>query len=164
MTAPDSKELGETTVAKELVPGEVATIDANVRAFEKEGRTIDGMYGSLRGVRTPGWSGDAALAWEGALDTELEKWKAYISFLDTSATALTTYASALTSAQSKAQTAIDKWEEGERATERALTEHNSAVDAYNEAIAAPMSMTPGIPPSLPPRPGPFVDAGQALRK
>lgn len=167
MTAPPHKELGETKDKTELVPGNVEHIDANVTALKNESKRITTGLDAVKKVRTEGWVGGTAATWEDAQDREVEKWKAYKKLLDLGATALDTYAEALGSAQTKAQEAILKWEEGEKATETARTEYNAAVTAYNNSICAPIPFTSPLqqPPHVvrPAHPGEFVDPGQALR-
>ena len=92
----------------------------------------------------------------------------YKDLLKKAGAALTTYAGALRTAQDKAADAIAKWQEGERATEAAVTKHNAAVDAYNayldRRVPVPSVGGPVSPSAAPARPGPFVDPGDALRE
>ena len=166
MTAPSTaKELGVAKTARELVPGDVGVVDANVSALADEYTTVSGAYDDFGRMRIPNWTGLAQLAWEGSYDAECEKWKAYQSLLSTAKQTLSTYASALTRAQTKAQTALDKWNEGEQKTETARSAYDRDVDAYNAAVRDYWSdPSPAKLNGLPDRPGAFHDPGQALRE
>ena len=163
MTAPSSMQLGETTDPKKLVPGEVGHVRGNATALSDERTKVSEIHCAVGGITTPGWAGGLALAaYESARDRELKKYSAYEDLLEAAGSALSTYAGALSSAQAKAQEAIDKWEEGERATKAAVTAYNDAVNRYNAAASAPSSPF-GQPQLRPGPPGPFHDPGQALR-
>jgi hypothetical protein len=163
VTAPSSMQLGETKDPKKLIPGEVGHVRANVTELDDENSRITGMHQSFGGISTPGWSGGLALAaYETKREAELKKWSAFEDLLEAASSALATYAGALSTAQSRAQDAIDKWEEGERATDAAVTAYNDAVKRYNAASAAPSSPF-GQPQLRPGPPGPFHDPGQAMR-
>jgi len=163
VTAPSSMQLGETKDPKKLIPGEVGHVRANVTELDDENSRITGMHQSFAGISTPGWSGGLALtAYETKRGAELKTWSAFEDLLEAASSALATYAGALSTAQSGAQDAIDKWEEGERATDAAVTTYNDAVKRYNAASAAPSSPF-GQPQLRPGPPGPFHDPGQAMR-
>ncbi|MFC6285505.1 putative T7SS-secreted protein [Nocardioides sp. GCM10027113] len=169
MTAPPSRELGETLDPRQLVPGDPGHVDANVAALRREHTRIGDRYDLVRSVAVPGWTGLTAWAYEAAHDAELTRWKAMLSLLEQAASALATYAAALRGAQAQAQVAIDRWEEGERATRGAVAAHNAAVQAWNTAACAPApSHSPfgGLPvPVLRPAPpGPFIDPGESVRE
>lgn len=168
MSAPASLELGQTQDPQQLIPGKPAHVDANVTALGEQHTLIGEKYDAVRAVSIPGWTGLTAYSYEDAVDRELEKWKAFLTLLEKAKSALSTYSGALTSAQSQAQVAIDRWNEGERATQDALTRHNAAVDAYNDAICAPTPAAspfgPPVPVMRPAPPGPFVDPGEAIRE
>jgi hypothetical protein len=163
VTAPSSMQLGETKDPKKLIPGEVGHVRANVTELDDENSRITGLHQVFGRISTPGWSGGLALAaYETKRDAELKKWSAFEDLLEAASSALATYAGALSSAQSRAQDAIDKWEAGERATDAAVTAYNDAVKRYNAASCAPPSPF-GQPQLRPGPPGPFHDPGQALR-
>ena len=162
MTAPASKALGESDNPKDLVPGNVEQIEANVTRLTKEHTRISGLYDSLKGVRVPDWSGDAQQAWEVYYDTETERWKKYLKHIEETRDAVKTYSGSVTAAQTKAQQAIDKWKEGEAATKQATTEYNSAVDNYNSHLCDPIPVN-GPPVIRPAHPGVFVDPGASIR-
>ena len=162
MTAPSSKELGQTTDPQELVPGNTEHIEANVTRLADEHERISGLFDSLKSVRVPEWSGDAQQAWEVHHDVEVDRWKRYLKHLAETRDAIKAYSGSLTAAQGKAQQAIDKWQEGEEATDQAVIDYNNAVDTYNKHACDPVPV--GGPPVIrPAHPGPFVDPGEKIR-
>lgn len=169
MTAPESKQLGETRDPKQLVPGEPAHVEANVTALADEHRSIGDTYDEVRAVSVPGWTGLTAWAYEAAFEAELEKWKAYLALLEKARSTLSTYAAALRTAQAGAQSAIVRWEEGEQATADAVATYNAAVDSYNASLCAPTPAPspfggPPVPTIRQAPPGPFVDPGEPIRE
>lgn len=168
MSAPPSKQLGETEDPKQLIPGNVEKIQANVTTLSTESTAISNRLTSFKKVRTVGWSGVASDAWETNLDDEATKWTSYITLLDTAHTAMDTYAGALSLAQGKAADAIAKWKQGNQETTTALTAHNEQVDAYNayNSVCRVPQLDPAgrvIPSIGPGDPGAFVDPGEATR-
>ena len=162
MTAPSSKELGETEDPKELVPGNVEQIEANVTRLTSEHTRISGRFDSLKAVRVPDWTGVAQESWEVSYDAEVERWKKYLKHIEETRDAIKTYSGSVTAAQTKAQQAIDKWNKGEAATKQAVTDYNEAVDNYNEHVCDPIPVN-GPPVIRPAHPGVFVDPGQSIR-
>lgn len=158
MTAPASKELGQTKVATDLVPGSVPAVDSTARDFASEAGRITTRYDAFRAIRVEGWTGSAYLAFDANFDNECTKWSSYIKLLDQAEETLTGYSGALSSAQSEAQTAIDKWEAAERTTDQAVATYNQHVEDYNAYVRAPDTATRCVA-----RPGSFVDPGQAGR-
>jgi hypothetical protein len=168
MTLPAGAALGSTQDPKALIKGEPSQVDANASRLRDEATRISGLAADIEAITTTGWSGGLGEpAYAAARSAELDKWHVYSDLLEKAAAALTAYAGALRTAQSKAADAIATWDEGERATQAAVTEYNRAVDAYNAYVNRPVpvpSLGAPVTPSLGPgRPGPFVDPGQALR-
>lgn len=162
MTAPPSLRLGQTKDKTQLVPGRVSTVTSNVDDLGDEATKITERWHNFRSANRVEWTGGASAAYQLKAETESDKWETYIGLLKQAKGALSTYATALGSAQDKAQNAIDKWEEGEQATRAAETTYNAQVATYNRnllKVASPF--TPLAAPSSPP--GPFVDPGQTLR-
>lgn len=176
MAAPPSLELGATEDPKQLVPGEVATVQKNAQALADERRALAGVKGDLLGISAEDAidAGIASMFYgldRGELFTMIDS---YDQALGASHDALTTYAGELGTAQEGAQQALDKWHEGEAATAQAQQEHDAAVAAYNDFVTQPCPQpslsgiggpsTPVIPSIGPSKPGPFVDPGEALRE
>ena len=162
MTAPSSKALGETEDPKELVPGNVEQIEGNVSRLTSEHTRISGRFDFLKAVRVRDWTGVAQESWEVSYDAEVERWKRYLKHLEETRDAIKTYAGSVTAAQTKAQQAIDKWNQGEAATTKAAKEYNEAVAHYNDHLCDPIPAN-GPPVTRPAHPGIFVDPGQSIR-
>jgi hypothetical protein len=162
VTAPSSKELGQTQDAKELVPGNVEHIEANISTVAKEHTRIDTKLDAMKRVRVPGWHGMAQGSWEGSYDVQVARWKGYLKHLAETRDALKGYSGAVTAAQTKAGTAIEKWNQAKKATSDALDAHHAAVAAYNRSLDDPVH--PGQPQVRPAHPGEFVDPGKAKRE
>ncbi len=163
MTAPPSLQLGQTQDRTELVPGQVSAVRANVDTLGDEATRIEGKLQSFRAVQVTSWLGGTSGLFRLRVSDETKKWEAYLELLNQAKGVLATYADALGTAQDKAQDAIDMWNEGERATQAAVTEHNAAVTRYNNSLLQPSGSPFGpIAPVL--GPGPFLDPGEALRE
>ncbi|MEZ5096416.1 MAG: hypothetical protein R2731_10025 [Nocardioides sp.] len=162
MTLPAAKELGDTQIAEELVPGKPGRLEANAQAMTREAEILDGRYTTLRDLRIDGWTGYAADAYERHVADELKKWVVYQDLLTTAGEALTTFAGALRSAQGKAADAIARYAAGEAETQRARDHWQQAVQAYEDAHRVCLVPT-STPVLLPGNPGPFVDTGQSMR-
>ncbi|KQW49066.1 hypothetical protein ASC77_10200 [Nocardioides sp. Root1257] len=169
MTLPDGAELGTTTDPKALIKGEPGQVRANATRLSTESTRIAGLAGDVDAISIPGWSGGyGEPAYAAARSAEQDKWSAYADLLDQASTSLSTYAGALTTAQSKAADAIAKWQQGEDATKQAVSDYNASVDAYNSYVNRQVCVPsygggPTTPSIGPGKPGPFVDPGQALR-
>lgn len=169
MTLPDGAELGTTTDPKALVKGEPGQVRANATRLSDEATRIGDLASEFEAITVAGWEGGYGQpAYESARAAELDKWRAYVDVLKKASTSLSTYAGALTTAQSAAADAITKWQEGETKTQTAITDYNQAVEAYNSYVCRPVSVPtfggPTVPSMGPSRPGPFVDPGVALRE
>lgn len=154
MTAPSAPALGSSDDPKVLVPGDAGAI----RDFADDVRTwagkLDDSGADLRGISVREWQGTAANAFEDSFAEVPGMWLTAADLLTECATALDTYADAITTAQTKAQQAIDVWNEGEQASEDARTTYNARVAEYNRAIDRQWI--------IPPTPI-FSDPGIALR-
>ena len=155
MSLPGGAALGSTQDPRALIVGTASSLDHQAHALRTAATTMETVGDDLRAVRTPSWEGPASNAFWATFSTEPVTWFRLQSLLTKAASAMTDQASALRTAQSGAQDAIDKWEQGEAATAH-------AVDAYNTEIKrrAASAPIPGL--SLPM--APFHDPGEALRK
>lgn len=151
------KQLGETEDPKELVPGEPSSVRSAGTAFTDEGEHMVRVGSTLGGVSAPAWEGGAADTFANAFPTSIKPWSEIGEFAKSAGKALDDHAGVLVSAQSKAQQAIDLYREGKQAQERALAEHNAAVDSYNASLGSTGTLGGGGGPASPP--GPFVDPG-----
>jgi type VII secretion system ESX-1 substrate len=168
MSLPEGAELGSTKDPKALIKGEPAQVRANATRLSDEARRVASLAGDFEAVGVAGWSGGfGEPAYAAKRSSEQKKWTLYADLLEEAASSLSTYAGALTTAQSKAADAIAKWQAGEDATAKATADYNAAVDSYNDYLqrrACVPTVGPVAPSLGPARPGPFVDPGEALRK
>jgi len=166
MTLPQGGVLGQTTVASELIVGNPVKVGHNATRLEDEATRVQGLLDDLDAISTPGWNnGLGAPAYDVARAAEREKWGAYHTILDTAATSLTTYAAALTSAQSSAQDAIDLWAKGVQQTKDAEAQYEEDVKAW-EKFFGPRPQYGGTPLPIPPLLAGYpqwVDPGEATR-
>ncbi|WP_299056092.1 putative T7SS-secreted protein [uncultured Nocardioides sp.] len=159
MSELSTKELGETENPKEIVPGEPGQVRTAGTTFTDEGDRMVRIGGTLSGLRAPAWEGGAADAFNGAFPDSVKPWTEVGEDARAAGKALGDHAGVLTSAQSKAQEAIEKYKAGKEAQERALAEHNSAVADYNSSLGSTGTLGGGG--SRPTPPGPFHDPGIA---
>lgn len=147
-------ELGSTTDPVALVPGRPASVQADADALTARSEQLEAAATALSRVRTPGWSGPAADAFESEMGKQPRSWRVTADALTDAAAALTAYAGVLTTAQSDAAEAIALWAQGQTATANARAAHDRAVSAYQTSAGTPN-------PS--PQPAPFADPGADLR-
>ncbi|MFJ9715759.1 putative T7SS-secreted protein [Streptomyces sp. NPDC101213] len=163
----DEMDLGQTEDKTKLVHGSPAKITATatrLRAFQK---AFDGTGDGLKGMDPARLKGETADALRAAVSTQPPKWYGAADAVEKAATALDAFADTVTWAQGQAQTAIDKWKEGVKASEDAADAHRKKIDDYNGAVdrlnAQPADKRD--PSSLPPKPAPtFDDPGKKLMK
>ncbi len=172
MTAPPSLELGATRDRTELVPGDVEAVRINADHVHDERTRIKDARDDFAAVSSQDAldSGLTSLVFMMDRTRQIDRFAALVKVLDTTHEALTTYATALGTAQSEAQRAIEKWDEGEKATADAVAAYNQQVEAYNAAQCAPPDIRylNGVPVTVPRitagPPGEFHDPGTALRE
>ncbi|MFI1573897.1 putative T7SS-secreted protein [Streptomyces anulatus] len=132
----DEMDLGQTEDKTKLIYGSPSTIRASATHLRTLQGSFDKVGGGLKGVDSSALKGQAA----GALDS---------------------FAGTVEWAQGQAQTAIDKWKAGTKASEDARDAHNEKTTTYNKAVDA-YNAKPSDqrdPSSLPPKPGTFSDPG-----
>ncbi|MEU6523939.1 putative T7SS-secreted protein [Streptomyces sp. NPDC046924] len=161
----DEMDLGETEDKTKLVygsPEKIRSTAEKLRAFHK---AFDDAGEGLKGLDSSQLKGEAAEALRKAVSTQPPKWFTGADACEKAAGALESFASTVTWAQGQAQTAIDKWKDGVKASEDAADAHRKKVDAYNKAVdrynAQPADKRD--PSTLPPCPAPtFDDPGKKL--
>ncbi|MFF3576352.1 putative T7SS-secreted protein [Streptomyces mirabilis] len=161
----DEMDLGQTEDKTKLIYGSTSKINsvaAKLRAFES---AFDETGDGLRGLDSSQLKGEAADALRSAVGKQPHKWYKAADACVKAISALESFADTVTWAQGQAQTAIDKWKEGVRASEDAADAHRKKVDDYNKAVdrynAQPADKRD--PASLPPRPAEtFDDPGKKL--
>ncbi|MBL1079202.1 RHS repeat protein [Nocardia sp. 2] len=110
------RDLGETKDPKELIRGEPSAIHDVAGKLKNLATSIESTGTALRTINVADWTGEAATAFHTEFEKQPQLWF-------TAADAMTNCAATLdgwwywvvVAAQAKAQNAIDKWEEAERA-------------------------------------------------
>ncbi|WP_154814702.1 putative T7SS-secreted protein [Actinophytocola xinjiangensis] len=105
----DVKELGQTTVVSELVPGAPEAVAFDAEALHASSDTLLDTYRAVKAIDTPSWSGRGAEAFWERFAPEAEHWHdARLATLHVTR-ALHEYAEALRTAQLRAQEAVAQW-------------------------------------------------------
>ncbi|KJK39619.1 type IV secretion protein Rhs [Streptomyces variegatus] len=161
----DEMDLGQTEDKTKLIYGSPSKVTATadkLRAFQT---AFDDAGDGLKGLDSSRLKGETAQALRTAVSTQPPKWYAAADACAKALGALDAFAGTITWAQAQAQTAIDKWKEGVKASEDAAEAHRKKIDGYNAAVdrynAQPADKRD--PASLPPRPAAtFEDPGKKL--
>ncbi|MFD7302190.1 putative T7SS-secreted protein [Streptomyces pharetrae] len=161
----DEMDLGQTEDKTKLIygsPDKLRSTAQKLRGFQK---AFDDAGSGLKGLDSSELKGEAAEALRTAVSTQPPKWFKGADACEEAAGALEAFATTVAWAQGRAQTAIDKWKEGVKASEEAADAHRKKVDEYNKAVdrynAQPADRRD--PATLPPRPAAtFDDPGKKL--
>ncbi|MGA5204075.1 putative T7SS-secreted protein [Streptomyces variegatus] len=161
----DEMDLGQTEDKTKLIYGSPSKVTATadkLRAFQT---AFDDAGDGLKGLDSSRLKGETAQALRTAVSTQPPKWYAAADACAKALGALDAFAGTITWAQAQAQTAIDKWKEGVKASEDAAEAHRKKIDDFNSAVdrynAQPADKRD--PASLPPRPAAtFEDPGKKL--
>ncbi|QJT04674.1 RHS repeat protein [Streptomyces asoensis] len=161
----DEMDLGQTEDKTKLIygsPSEITSTATKLRAFQS---AFDNAGDGLKGLDSSRLKGETADALRTAVSTQPPKWYTAADACTKAVGALEAFAGTVTWAQGQAQTAIDKWKEGVKASEDAADAHRKKVDDYNGAVdrynAQPADKRD--PASLPPKPAAtFDDPGKKL--
>ncbi|MEV6175866.1 putative T7SS-secreted protein [Streptomyces sp. NPDC052015] len=161
----DEMDLGQTEDKTKLIYGSADKLRSTaekLRAFQK---AFDNAGEGLKGLDSSQLKGETAEAVRTAVSTQPPKWFTGSDACEKAAAALEAFAGTVTWAQGQAQTAIDKWKEGVKASEDAAEAHRKKVDDFNSAVdrynAQPADKRD--PSTLPPRPAAtFDDPGKKL--
>ncbi|WP_370416076.1 putative T7SS-secreted protein [Streptomyces fradiae] len=163
----DEMDLGQTDDKTKLIYGSADKINATatrLRAFQK---AFDDAGGGLKGLDAGEMKGATADALRTAVGTQPPKWFTASDACEKAAGAVESFADTVTWAQGQAQTAIDKWKEGTKASEDAADAHKKKVEDYNNAVERFNSQPADKQDrsTIPPRPGEtFDDPGKKLMK
>ncbi|MFM9496158.1 putative T7SS-secreted protein [Streptomyces galilaeus] len=163
----DEMDLGQTEDKTKLIygsPSEITATATKLKAFQK---AFDSTGDGLKGMDPARLKGETAEALRTAVSTQPPKWYNAADACTKAVGALEAFADTVTWAQGQAQTAIDKWKAGVKASENAADAHRKKVDDYNSAVdrynAQPSDKRD--PSTLPPCPAPtFDDPGKKLMK
>uniref|UniRef100_A0AAU2VWQ4 DUF6531 domain-containing protein n=1 Tax=Streptomyces sp. NBC_00008 TaxID=2903610 RepID=A0AAU2VWQ4_9ACTN len=163
----DEMDLGQTEDKTKLIYGSASKLDATVSKLRAFQAAFDSTGDGLKGLDSGQLKGETANALRSAVSTQPPKWYTAADATSKALGALDSFASTVTWAQGQAQTAIDKWKEGTKASETAADAHRKKVDDFNKAVdrynAKPSDKRD--PSELPPRPAStFEDPGKKLMK
>lgn len=157
----DEMDLGQTEDKTKLIYGSPSEIRSTATHLRKLQGSFDKVGGGLKGVDSSALKGQAADAFRDSVSIEPPKWFKAADAFEKAAGALDSFAGTVEWAQGQAQTAIDKWKAGTKASEDARDAYNEKTTTYNKAVdvynAKPSDQRD--PSSLPPRPGTFSDPG-----
>ncbi|MQS39020.1 putative T7SS-secreted protein [Streptomyces katsurahamanus] len=159
----DELDLGQSEDKTKLVHGSPSKLRSSASHLKDLQKAFDNVGKGLGGLDSSALKGQAADAFRATVKIEPPKWFKGADAFGKAAGTLEAFAGTVEWAQGQAQTAIDKWKAGTKASEDALDAHKAKVDAYNSAAdrynAQPADQRD--PSSLPPRPGEFTDPGKA---
>ncbi|MEU2572057.1 putative T7SS-secreted protein [Streptomyces anulatus] len=157
----DEMDLGQTEDKTKLIYGSPSEIRSTATHLRKLQGSFDKVGGGLKGVDSSAIKGQAADAFRDSVSIEPPKWFKAADAFEKAAGALDSFAGTVEWAQGQAQTAIDKWKAGTKASEDARDAHNEKTSTYNKAVEA-YNAKPSDqrdPSTLPPKPGTFSDPG-----
>ncbi|MEV4875508.1 putative T7SS-secreted protein [Streptomyces cyaneofuscatus] len=162
----DEMDLGQTEDKTKLIYGSPSEIRSTATHLRKLQGAFDKVGGGLKGVDSSALKGQAADAFRNSVSVEPPKWFKAADAFEKAAGALDSFAGTVEWAQGQAQTAIDKWKAGTKASEDARDAYNEKTTTYNKAVdvynAKPADERD--PSTLPPKPGTFSDPGTARMK
>ncbi|MCX4514793.1 DUF6531 domain-containing protein [Streptomyces sp. NBC_01619] len=161
----DEMDLGQTEDKTKLIYGSAETISSTAKKLRSFATSFDNAGEGLKGLKSSELKGEAAEALRKAVSIQPPKWFKGADACEKAASAMESFAGTVTWAQGQAQTAIDKWKEGVKASEAAADAHRKKIDDYNSAVdrynAQPADER--NPSTLPPCPAPtFTDPGKKL--
>ncbi|GGT23310.1 hypothetical protein GCM10010271_28570 [Streptomyces kurssanovii] len=161
----DEMDLGQTEDKTKLIYGSPEKIRSTAKQLRGFQTAFDTAGEGLKGLKSTELKGEAADALRTAVSTQPPKWFTGADAFEKAAGAMENFAGTVTWAQGRAQTAIDKWKEGTKASQDAADAHRKRVDDYNNAVdrynAQPADER--NPSTLPPCPAPtFSDPGKQL--
>ncbi|MEV4944200.1 putative T7SS-secreted protein [Streptomyces sp. NPDC053755] len=161
----DEMDLGQTEDKTKLIYGSASTLHSTASKLRAFQTAFDSAGDGLKGLDPSRLAGATAEALRTAVSTQPPRWYTGADACEKAAAALESFADTVTWAQGQAQTAIDKWKEGVKASENAADAHRRKIDGYRSAVerynAQPADKRD--PSSLPPCPAPtFDDPGKKL--
>ncbi|MFI8963405.1 putative T7SS-secreted protein [Streptomyces sp. NPDC053493] len=160
----DEMDLGQTEDKTKLIYGSPSKLRDTAQHLRDLQSAFEKVGGGLKGLDSSAVKGEAADVFRETVAQQPPKWFKGADAFGKAADALASFALTVQWAQGQAQTAIDKWKEGTKASEDAANAHQKKVEDYNKAVeqynAKPADKRD--PSSLPPKPGTFTDPGKAL--
>ncbi len=158
-------QLWQTTSPTELIHGDPSAL----RQTADQLMTFAGAFGEtakgLGAIDTGHWTGAAADAFQAKFAPEPGKWQNAATACRETAGALRSFAAAVQSAQAEARHAITLYQQGNTATEKAQSAHDTSLAAYEHNSGVYQAKKAGgqNPGPAPMPPGAFVDTGAPLR-
>ncbi|MCX4664857.1 putative T7SS-secreted protein [Streptomyces uncialis] len=159
----DELDLGQSDDKTRLVYGSPSKLRSTAAHLKDLQKAFDSVGKGLGGLDSSALKGQAADAFRTTVKIEPPKWFKAADACEKAAGALEAFAGTVEWAQGQAQTAIDTWKAGTKASEDALDAHKASVGTYNKA-ADQYNAKPADdrdPSTLPPKPGEFSDPGKA---
>ncbi|MFD6279316.1 putative T7SS-secreted protein [Streptomyces sp. NPDC060209] len=159
----DEMDLGQTEDKTKLIYGSPSELRSTASHLKDLQGAFDKVGGGMRGLDSSALKGQAADAFRDSVSVEPPKWFKAADAFEKAAGALDSFAGTVEWAQGQAQTAIDKWKAGTKASEEAMDAHKEQCDTYSRAADKYNAMPADErdPSTLPPRPGEFKDPGKA---
>ncbi|MFH9465880.1 putative T7SS-secreted protein [Streptomyces clavifer] len=159
----DEMDLGQTEDKTKLIYGSPSELHSTASHLKDLQGAFDKVGGGLKGLDSSALKGQAADAFRDSVSVEPPKWFKAADAFEKAASALKSFADTVEWAQGQAQTAIDGWKAGAKASQEAMDAHRDRCDTYRQA-AEKYNALPSDerdPSTLPPKPGEFTDPGKA---
>ncbi|MET9631756.1 putative T7SS-secreted protein [Lentzea sp. NPDC006480] len=153
-------ELGDTDDPKELVPGDVATLDETANGLRKLSVACQEAYAGVSKLDVGHWTGAAADKFGSYFSAETPKWRDAAEAFGPAVEALTTYKGAVERAQRDAAEAIRIYNESKAETEAAEKQYDAASSQHEKAALDAVFNGDAAPSPL----APFSDPGKAKRE
>jgi hypothetical protein len=153
-------ELGDTDDPKELVPGDVATLEETASGLRKLSVACQEAYAGVSKLDVGHWTGDAAEKFGSYFSAETPKWRDAAEAFGPAVDALTTYKGAVERAQRDAAEAIRIHNEAKAETEAAEKQYDAASSRHEKATLDAVFTGDAAPGPL----APFSDPGKAKRE
>ncbi|WP_329023496.1 putative T7SS-secreted protein [Streptomyces sp. NBC_00690] len=162
----DELDLGQTEDKSKLIYGSASKLRSTASHLKDFQKSFTAVGEGLKGLDSSAVKGEGADAFRETVAIEPPKWFKGADAYGKASDALDTFASTVEWAQDQAQSAVEKWKAGTKASADAADAfkakaetYNQAVDKYNAQPAEKQDVS-----SLPAKPGKFVDPGVALMK
>ncbi|MCP2247050.1 putative T7SS-secreted protein [Lentzea aerocolonigenes] len=153
-------ELGDTDDPKELVPGDIATLEETANGLRKLSTACQEAYAGVSKLDVGHWMGQAAEKFGGYFAAETPKWRDAAEAFGPAVDALTTYKGAVERAQREAAEAIRLYNESKAETRAAEKEYDAASARHEKASLDAFAKGDAAPNPL----APFSDPGKAKRE
>jgi len=113
-------ELGETTDPGKLVPGNAGALEGVAQSLRKKSGAFEDVGAGMGAVRIPGWTGKASDEFWDQFSGEKRNWLYASDAMSGAASAVSKYATVLSSAQQQARDAVALWESGDHSQAQSI--------------------------------------------